>query len=279
VVGGAPAFADAAHLELTGLSGPVEINAENLSATFLAGTSIAEIDAALAPHGLWWPVDAGPDRMLGAVLATGGPYPGRTGYGYVRDWVLGLEVVLAGGERMLLGGQTMKNVAGYDLTRLLVGSRGTLGVIVAATLRLRPRPELMVTLRLPRERLSSAAGPAAACEWDGGQLLVRLDGREAQVARRLAALGDVAGMLKGDVAGVLAGDVPEVLAGVAARDAWAVWYARASGRYVPRPTPDWSAVGAPLLGLWRTDTPPSYSPLAEKIREAIAPGRCFNPSL
>jgi hypothetical protein len=153
VIGGAPASADAAHLELTGLSGPVEINAENLSATFLAGTPIAEIDAALAPHGLWWPVDAGPDRLLGAVLATGGPYPGRTGYGYVRDWVLGLEVVLAGGERMQLGGQTMKNVAGYDLTRLFVGSRGTLGVIAGATLRLRPRPERMVTLRLPRESM------------------------------------------------------------------------------------------------------------------------------
>jgi FAD/FMN-containing dehydrogenase len=263
VLGGAPAFEDAAHLDLAGLSGPVEINAENLSATFLGGTPIGEIDAALAPHGLWWPVDAGPDRMMGAVLATGGPYPGRTGYGYVRDWVLGLEVVLAGGERMLIGGQTMKNVAGYDLPRLFVGSRGTLGAIVAATLRLRPRPERMVTLRMPRENLSAAAGRAAACEWDGEHLLVRLDGREAQVARWRSGLGDAA----------------EALEGAEARDAWTVWYTRALGRYVPRPLPDWSAVGAPLLSLWRTDRPPSYSPLAEKIREAIAPGHCFNPSL
>lgn len=118
-------------LDLAGVAGPIAINPANLSAAFLAGTTVAAIQAALAPHGLWWPVAARPDRTLGAVLATAGP---------VRDWVLGLEVILAGGRRTHLGGSTMKNVAGYDLTRLFVGSRGTLGVIGAATLRLLPRP-------------------------------------------------------------------------------------------------------------------------------------------
>jgi FAD/FMN-containing dehydrogenase len=263
VIGGAPDSGGAVRLDLAGLRGPVELNPENLSATFLAGSTIAEVDAALAPHGLWWPVDAAPLRTLGAVLATGGPYPGRTGYGYVRDWVLGLEVVLAGGERMLLGGQTMKNVAGYDLTRLFVGSRGTLGVIVTATLRLRPRPGQKRTLRLPRDHWSRAAGVATACEWDGGQLLVRLDGRENQVARRRDALGHEAGPLADE----------------AAAAAWATWYERAGGRYVRAEEPQWDSVGAPLLGLWRTEAPVTFSPLSSKVREAIAPGKCFNPSL
>lgn len=250
----------AALLDPSGLTGPVEIMPDNLSGTFLAGTTLAEIDAALAPHGLWWPVDAAPHRTLGAVLATAGPYPGRTGYGPVRDWVLGIEAVMAGGERHRLGGSTMKNVAGYDLTRLLVGSRGTLGLIGAATLRLLPRPERQVTLALERGRYPQAHDLAAACEWDGTRLLVRLDGRASQVERRLA---------------VLEGAEPAPVP-----DPWSDWHARAGGgRYRTLAQPDWRSVGAPLLGLWRTDEPLRYTPLELRLREAIAPGRCFNPHL
>lgn len=242
-------------LDLTGIAGPVEVNPENLSAAFLAGTSIASLQETLAPHGLWWPVDAAPDRTLGAVLATAGPFPGRTGYGRVADWVLGMDVILAGGKQMRLGGQTMKNVAGYDLSSLMVGSRGTLGVIGAATLRLLPRPERQMTVILPRERAEAARDLCAACEWDGERLLVRFDGRQPQVQRRMDA----------------AGGTP------VSPEAWDAWYERSPGRYVRRP--DWSAVGAPLLGLWRTGEPVRYSPLERKMRDAIAPGCCFNPDL
>lgn len=254
------AGAGAALLDPSGLKGPVEIMPDNLSATFLAGTTISEISAALEPHGLWWPVDATPSRTLGAVLATAGPYPGRTGYGPVRDWVLGMEAIMAGGVRHRIGGPTMKNVAGYDLTRLLVGSRGTLGLIGAATLRLLPRPERQVTLTLERSRYRQALDLAAACEWDGTRLLVRLDGRERQVERRLAAL--------------------EGTPAPGAPDPWADWHARAGGgRCRTLPEPDWRSVGAPLLGLWRTDEPLRYTPLELRLREALAPDRCFNPHL
>jgi glycolate oxidase FAD binding subunit len=244
-------------LDLRELAGPLEINPDNLSATFLAGTVIADVQAALAPHGLWWPVDAAPHRTLGAVLATAGPYPSRTGCGPVRDWVLGMEVILAGGVPMRLGGTTMKNVAGYDLTRLMVGSQGTLGAIGVATLRLLPKPERQVTICLAQADWMHVADLATACEWDGARLLVRVDGREAQVARRLMALGGEP----------------------APQDAWDDWYAKSEGRYTQRREPNWSAVGAPLLGLWRTDEAIQYSPLEVALREAIAPNRCFNPHL
>lgn len=259
----APEARGAIRLDMTGVSGTVDINPDNLSATFLAGTTLAEIDDALSPHGLWWPVDAAAARTLGGVLAGNGPYPGRTGYGPTRDWVLGMELILAGGEQMRVGGQTMKNVAGYDLTRLMIGSRGTLGVITAATLRLLPRPQRQVTVELPQRSHRAALDLSGACEWDGERLLVRLDGRPSQVERRLAALE-----------AAIPGGVR-----VVGPEAWAPWYARAAGRYVRRLTPDWSTVGAPLVDLWRTDEPFRLSPLEQRLRDEIAPNRCFNPHL
>jgi hypothetical protein len=258
-------------LDLSRLAGPVEINAENLSATFLAGTRLADLQRLLAPHGLWWPLDAAPDRTLGAVLATAGPFPSRTAYGRASDWVLGLEVILAGGEQMRLGGQTVKDVAGYDLVRLIVGSRGTLGAIGAATLRLLPLPERQVTVSLPRSGWRCAIDLAVACEWDGTDLLVRLDGRPSQVERRLAALN---GRLTGAGLGPAVPASAEPVAGP-----WARWYAVSRGRCVRRSDPDWSLPGAPLLGLWRTAEPYRFTPLEEQLRAAIAPGRCFNPHL
>jgi len=244
-------------LDPSDLIGPIDLVPANLSAEFLSGTTIGQIQTDLAPHGLWWPVDADHSRTLGAVLATAGPYPGRTGYGPVRDWVLGLEMVLTGGQRMRLGAPTMKNVAGYDLTRLMVGSRGTLGLIGSATLRLLPLPQRQQSIVLPRSEWARAAGLVTACEWNGETLVVRLDGSERQVTRRLAQLG-------GEVVGA---------------DCWDTWHARALGRYVHHPKPDWGLIGSPLAGLWRTDQPYAYTSLERRIREAVAPGRCFNPDL
>lgn len=246
-----------AGLNLAAITGSIDINPDNLSASFFAGTTVGAVQEALAPHGLWWPIDAAPNRTLGAVLATAGPYPGRTAYGRVADWVLGMEMILAGGRRMPFGAQTMKNVAGFDLTRLMVGARGTLGAIGAATLRLLPRPERQVTLLLARDRFEVARDLVAACEWDGARLLVRVDGSGALVARRIAALGG-----------------QEAPSG-----AWDDWYAQSLGRYVRRAEPNWQGIGAPLLGLWRTDEPPRYSPLEQRLRDTIAPERCFNPHL
>lgn len=122
----------------------------DLTASVSAGSSLGELQALLAPHGQWLPLDppAADRATLGAVVSLADAGPARLGYGTPRDHVLGLEVVTGDGRVLRLGGQVVKNVAGYDLTRLLVGSRGALGVITRVNLRLRPLPERDETLAL-----------------------------------------------------------------------------------------------------------------------------------
>jgi glycolate oxidase len=102
----------------------------------------AEVKAAARAHGLWYPPDPSSFEIcsIGGNLATNAGGLCCVKYGVTTDYVLGLEVVLADGSVVRLGGRTIKDVAGYDLKRLFVGSEGTLGVITEATLRLRPLP-------------------------------------------------------------------------------------------------------------------------------------------
>ncbi len=106
------------------------------------GLRNAEVKAAAAEHGLWYPPDPSSFEIcsIGGNLATNAGGLCCVKYGVTTDYVLGLEVVLADGRAVRLGGRTIKDVAGYDLKRLFVGSEGTLGVITEATLRLRPAP-------------------------------------------------------------------------------------------------------------------------------------------
>jgi glycolate oxidase len=103
----------------------------------------AEVKAAARAHGLWYP----PDPSSFEICSIGGNVATNAGglccvkYGVTTDYVLGMEVVLADGTALRLGGRTIKDVAGYDLKRLFVGSEGTLGVVTEVTLRLRPLPE------------------------------------------------------------------------------------------------------------------------------------------
>jgi len=121
------------------------------------GDSLARVQAGLAParlaeaaeaEGLFWPFwpADGPDSNLGADLARGGGGLRGVKYGLIRDYALGLKVVLGSGQIITTGGRSLKSVVGYDLTRLLVGSWGGLGLIVEATLKLPPRPETSLTL-------------------------------------------------------------------------------------------------------------------------------------
>jgi len=114
----------------------------DLTVTAGAGTTLASLGAALAEKGQWLPVDPpfAPDRTVGGLVATGAAGPLGMAYGAPRDHVLGLTVVSGDGQVLRLGGRVMKNVAGFDLVKLMVGSRGTLGVVVSATLRVFPRP-------------------------------------------------------------------------------------------------------------------------------------------
>ena len=126
----------------------ITIDAAAMVATVQPGLLNAEVKAAAAEHGLWYPPDPSSFEIcsIGGNLATNAGGLCCVKYGVTTDYVLGLEVVLADGRPLRLGGRTIKDVAGYDLKRLFVGSEGTLGVITEATLRLRPRPPASTTV-------------------------------------------------------------------------------------------------------------------------------------
>ena len=206
-------------LSLAGVAGIVEYVPGDLTLTALAGTTLAEIDRATAAEGQWLTLDPFGDEegTLGATVATASSGPLAALFGTPRDLVLGLEFVDGRGALVRGGGRVVKNVAGFDLARLLVGSWGTLGAITEVSVRLRARPEVDATLALPvptaaalpalLSALRAAPLAAYACELlsaraaaalgigESDTLLVRLGGNEALVrAERatLASLGDVA---------------------------------------------------------------------------------------
>jgi glycolate oxidase len=126
----------------------VSIDATTMVATVGPGLLNAEVKDAAAEHGLWYPPDPSSFQIcsIGGNLATNAGGLCCVRYGVTTDYVLGLEVVLADGRAVRLGGRTIKDVAGYDLKRLFVGSEGTLGIITEATLRLRPAPPPAATV-------------------------------------------------------------------------------------------------------------------------------------
>lgn len=151
---------DAVRLDVTGLAGILEYVAGDLTLTARAGTTLEELDAATATHGQWCPLLpwGGDDVTLGAVFATATTGPFSRSLGRPRDLALGLEFVDGTGAIARGGGRVVKNVAGFDLTRLLVGSWGTLGVITEVSMRLRARPKLDETWALAID-----PGDPAAC--------------------------------------------------------------------------------------------------------------------
>jgi glycolate oxidase len=126
----------------------VTVDPAAMVAVVQPGLLNAEVKAAAAAHGLWYPPDPSSFEIcsIGGNLATNAGGLCCVKYGVTTDYVLGLEVVLADGRALRLGGRTVKDVAGYDLKRLFVGSEGTLGVITEATLRLRPAPPPAATV-------------------------------------------------------------------------------------------------------------------------------------
>ncbi|MFW5697713.1 MAG: FAD-binding oxidoreductase [Fimbriimonadaceae bacterium] len=134
-------------LDLTGLPAEVEVAAADQYVTVSSSVNVQELQEHLRPHGLALPLPdpvevgdllAGIPRTVGGLVATNLPHAleGRTLTS--RDWVLGLEVMRADGTTAKGGGRTVKNVAGYDVAKLFVGSRGTLGIVLSVTFRLFP---------------------------------------------------------------------------------------------------------------------------------------------
>lgn len=202
---GAAVAPDATVLDVSLISGIVEYVPGDLTLTARSGTTIAELDAATRPHGQWCPLLpwGGDEGTIGATFATATHGPCSAALGAPRDIALGMEFVDGTGSVIRAGGRVVKNVAGFDLTRLLVGSWGSLGVITEVSLRLRARPVVDETWSVAmepgdgaRSRLESfRRGPLAplAIEEMDDRTLVRLGGNAAFVAasRELVrALGD-----------------------------------------------------------------------------------------
>lgn len=139
----------------------VSVSPADLVATVQAGASLDAIRRRLADQGMWLALDppGRPDRTLGSVIATGTSGPLRFGFGPVRDQILGCTVVTGDGRIVKPGARVVKNVAGYDLTKLHVGGFGGFGILTEAHLRLRALPRADVTLvsRGSRDALSAAA--------------------------------------------------------------------------------------------------------------------------
>ncbi len=141
-VGNLPDREDLVWLSTERLSGVSEFDPDDGVCQVHAGTTLAQVRERVLPGGWELPLDAsGAGATVGGVLAAAAVGPRALGFGRPRDLVLGLQVVLASGERTRCGGRVVKNVTGYDLNKLYTGSFGTLCVIESAWLRLRPRPE------------------------------------------------------------------------------------------------------------------------------------------
>lgn len=188
-------------LDVAGHSGIVEYEPTELVLTARAGTPLASIEAALREKNQtlgFEPPHFGPAATLGGAVACGLSGPGRPWAGSLRDAVLGVGLLNGKGEILAFGGRVMKNVAGFDVSRLQAGALGTLGVLLEVSLRVAPRPEAKATLGFEMAAgealaaMSRRAGqpwPLSAACHDGNRLRLRLSGAEAAVRAARQALG------------------------------------------------------------------------------------------
>ena len=184
--------------ELTGI---VAYEPSELVVVARAGTSLSELEATLAERGQmlgFEPPHFGPGATIGGCVAAGLSGPRRMASGAVRDFVLGVRLLDSNGLMLSFGGQVMKNVAGYDVARLMAGSLGTLGLLTEVSLKVLPLPAAQSTLQLAMsqaeallafDRWSSQPLPISAMNWFDDVVSIRLSGARAAVDAAVQELG------------------------------------------------------------------------------------------
>ncbi|ENO85698.1 glycolate oxidase subunit GlcE [Thauera linaloolentis] len=190
-----------ALLDTRGHRGIVGYDPTELVVTARAGTLVAELDAVLDASGqmlAFEPAQFGGQATVGGMVAAGLSGPRRPWAGAVRDFVLGCRVISGHGKHLRFGGEVMKNVAGYDVSRLMAGSLGCLGLLTEVSLKVLPKPRSACTLRLDMdvpaalERFTEWGRqplPITAACHDGDALMLRLEGGEGSVKAAREALG------------------------------------------------------------------------------------------
>jgi glycolate oxidase FAD binding subunit len=235
---------DATELDLTGLSGVLEYEPGEFTFTALAGTRIATVVSLLAEHGQYLPFDppfVERGATLGGTVAAGLSGSGRYRFGGVRDFILGVRFIDGKGELVRGGGKVVKNAAGFDLPKLMVGSLGQYGVLAEFSFKVFPRPEAYLSLRATFPNVATALSPmqsvyTAPVDVDAldlvagegkAELWVRLGGLSSVLAARAERIGALLGGAQ-----VLAGPGEE-----------AIWRDVREMAWVPA---GWSLVKVPL---------------------------------
>jgi glycolate oxidase FAD binding subunit len=246
---------------LSDLAGITSYEPSELVVTVRAGTPLTELEAALGAKGQCLPFE--PPRFaaggtVGGMVAAGLAGPSRAAVGPLRDYVLGLTLLDGRGELLTFGGQVMKNVAGYDVTRLIAGSWGVLGIICEVSLKVLASPADSATLEFEWDeeralqelaRWRARPLPLQASAWHDGRLRIRLAGSRAAVLEARARLGGIA---------------------VDQEAASAFWASVRDHRH------EFFALAADELAqgsaLWRLSVPPTAPPLALSGRQFVVWG-------
>ncbi|MBC8412476.1 FAD-binding protein [bacterium] len=231
MTGGSVPMKDTIVLSLEGLNRIIEIDEKNMLAVVEPGVINAHLQEKLDEKGLFYPPDPASMKFctLGGNVAENAGGPRAVKYGVTRDYVLGLETVLPDGRVLMTGSKTYKGVVGYDLTRLLVGSEGTLGIITKIFLKIIPAPEETMTMLVTYSRLLDAAETVSKITSSGiiprtlefmdhesiaavenyksfglpreaeALLIIEVDGSHAAVAQEADKVGNICTSLKGQV--------------------------------------------------------------------------------
>jgi glycolate oxidase FAD binding subunit len=188
-------------LDTRGYAGIVDYEPSELVVTVRCGTLLSDLEALLGKNRQMLPFEPphfGNAATVGGCVAAGLSGPRRAAAGALRDFVLGVKLIDGRGQALGFGGRVMKNVAGYDVSRLMPGALGTLGLVAEVSLKLAPLPPEEITLRLeaPQARalelMNRWAGqplPVSATVWHDGELTVRLSGAVAGVRAAAATIG------------------------------------------------------------------------------------------